>query len=181
MAILGPPPLSLENAVALAQLVVAAITVGTLVVAIFAFRFSRRQHIDALSNFEREYVAAINNFEKTLKVTYYAELDRMYFDLVAMRVGKPHLWGGPTKPAKPTKEQALEALEYEHYRFLVWNYLETVFDRCIVGKDGEPDDDLHRTWGPAFEFESRLHGKTIGAEHADCFKQDFRDYLAEER
>ena len=119
----------------LVETVAAAITALSLVVAVFALWFSRRHHVDA-----------INNFEKTLKVAYYAELDRMYFDLVAMRVGKPHLWGGSTKPT------GKQAIEYEHYRFLVWNYLETVFDRCIAERDDKQEDDLRNTWEPALKF-----------------------------
>ncbi|HYS20412.1 MAG TPA: hypothetical protein VEO73_04930, partial [Gemmatimonadales bacterium] len=64
------------------------------------------------------------SFRTTLRDSYYAELDRVYFDLLRIGMEHPDLLDFPTAP-EPSK-----AREYDAYAFMVWNFVETVFDRC---------------------------------------------------
>src|SRR5215475_12603094 len=64
------------------------------------------------------------SFRTTLRDSYYAELDRVYFDLLKLALERPYLIEFPKSP-DPEK-----AREYDAYAYMVWNFVETVFDRC---------------------------------------------------
>ena len=76
------------------------------------------------------------SFAKSVRASYYAELDRMYFDLLKMAIERPYLLeaGAASDPVRQR--------EYELYAFMIWNFLETVYDRC--GKNKQ----LTETWYP---------------------------------
>src|SRR5580698_2785997 len=78
------------------------------------------------------------SFATTLREGYYAELDRVYFELLRIGLDRPYL----RAPEPPTDEA--RAREYETYAFMVWNFLETVVDRC----DSSSDRKLRETWYP---------------------------------
>jgi hypothetical protein len=86
-------------------------------------------------------------FTTTLREGYYAELDRVYFELLKIGLERPYL-RAPTPPTEATK-----ASEYEAYAFMVWNFLETVFDRC----DSTSNRNLRETWYPVVATECALH------------------------
>jgi hypothetical protein len=87
------------------------------------------------------------SFRTTLREGYYAELDRVYFELLKLGLERPYLRTSPP-PADPGK-----ASEYEAYAFMVWNFLETVVDRC----DSTSNPSLRETWDPVVATESALH------------------------
>src|SRR5215468_8777712 len=64
------------------------------------------------------------SFRTTLRDAYYAELDREYFELLKIGLERPELvtFAASPDPAK--------AREYGAYAFMVWNFVETIFDRC---------------------------------------------------
>jgi hypothetical protein len=86
-------------------------------------------------------------FTTTLRESYYAELDRVYFDLLKIALERPHLVASPP-PADPAKEK-----EYDAYAFMVWNFIETVVDRC----EGASNKHLRETWYPIVATENMLH------------------------
>jgi hypothetical protein len=87
------------------------------------------------------------SFRTTLRDSYYAELDRVYFDLLQIGLEHPELVDFPTTP-DPTK-----AREYDAYAFMIWNFVETVFDRC----QGWSKRRLRETWYPVIAAENERH------------------------
>jgi hypothetical protein len=87
------------------------------------------------------------SFTTTLREGYYAELDRVYFELLKLGLERPYLRAS-VPPTDPTKVS-----EYEAYAFMVWNFLETVVDRC----DNTSNRGLRETWYPIVATESELH------------------------
>jgi hypothetical protein len=87
------------------------------------------------------------SFRTTLRDSYYAELDRVYFDLLQIGLEHPDLLDFPTSP-DPTK-----AREYDAYAFMIWNFVETVYDRC----QGWSKRRLRETWYPVIAAETARH------------------------
>ena len=87
------------------------------------------------------------SFTTTLRDAYYAELDRVYFELLKIGLEKPELLTYPTSP-DPAKEG-----QYGAYAFMVWNFVETIFDRC----QGWSKRRLRETWFPIIAAENALH------------------------
>ncbi|HXQ30312.1 MAG TPA: hypothetical protein VN848_13700 [Gemmatimonadales bacterium] len=87
------------------------------------------------------------SFRTTLRDSYYAELDRVYFELLKIRLERPDLTEFPEAP-NPAK-----AREYDAYAFMVWNFVETVFDRC----QGWSKRRLRETWYPVIAEENTRH------------------------
>jgi hypothetical protein len=86
-------------------------------------------------------------FRTTLRDSYYAELDRVYFDL--LRIGLEH----PELLDYPVSRDPSKAREYDAYAFMVWNFVETVFDRC----QGWSKRRLRETWYPVIAEENARH------------------------
>jgi hypothetical protein len=87
------------------------------------------------------------SFRTTLRDAYYAELDREYFELLKIGLERPELVDFAASP-DPTK-----AREYAAYAFMVWNFLETIHDRC----QGRFKHRLRDTWYPIVAAENALH------------------------
>jgi hypothetical protein len=87
------------------------------------------------------------SFTRTLRDGYYAELDRVYFELLKIALERPYLIDFPATP-DPKKQR-----EYDAYAFMVWNFVETVFDRCR----GWGKKSLRETWFPVIAAENALH------------------------
>ena len=87
------------------------------------------------------------SFKTTLRDAYYAEIDRVYFELLKIGLEKPELLSYPTSP-DPAK-----ASQYGAYAFMVWNFVETIFDRC----QGWSNRRLRETWYPIIASENALH------------------------
>ena len=92
-------------------------------------------------------------YTKSSRLEHYTELDRLYFDIVALRMAHPHL-GDPDLIRRLNLEQRTErALRYDSYALLIWNFIETIFDRC-------KQRDLLETWKPILDHEGELHCET---------------------
>jgi hypothetical protein len=87
------------------------------------------------------------SYTTTLRDSYYAEIDRVYFELLKIGLERPDLLAFPTSP------DAAKAREYDAYAFMVWNFVETVFDRC----QGWSNRRLRETWYPIIAAENALH------------------------
>jgi hypothetical protein len=107
-------------------------------------------------------------FRTTLRESYYAELDRVYFEILKIALERPYL-RAPSAPADPGKSS-----EYEAYAFMVWNFLETVVDRC----DSTSNPSLRETWYPIVAAESVLHRAWFDApDNRRKFKERFCRFI----
>ena len=110
------------------------------------------------------------SFRTTLREGNYAELDRVYFELLKIGLERPYLRAS-LPPGDPAR-----ASEYEAYAFMVWNFLETVVDRC----DATPNPSLRETWYPIVATESALHRAWFDApENRRKFKERFCRFIEE--
>jgi hypothetical protein len=87
------------------------------------------------------------SFRQTLRDAYYSELDREYFELLKIGLERPHLVTFAAAPDPAT------AREYGAYAFMVWNFVETIYDRC----QGRFKQRLRDTWYPIIAAENALH------------------------
>src|SRR5215472_1865286 len=111
------------------------------------------------------------SFTRTLRDSYYAELDRVYFELLKIAIERPYLMDFATAP-DPNKQR-----EYDAYAFMVWNFAETVFDRC----QGWWKRRLRATWYPVLEAENALHRKWFDLpENRSKFKRHFCEFIDRE-
>ena len=110
------------------------------------------------------------SFATTLREGYYAELDRLYFELLKIGLERPYLRTS-VPPAEPGK-----ASEYEAYAFMVWNFLETVVDRS----EGRSNHGLRQTWYPIVASEGALHRAWFEIpENQRKFKESFCRFIRE--
>jgi hypothetical protein len=108
------------------------------------------------------------SFTRSLRDAYYAELDRVYFELLKIGLERPELLSFPASP-DPAK-----ATEYGAYAFMVWNFVETIFDRC----QGWSKRRLRETWYPIIAAENALHrGWFDLPENRRRFKQRFVRFI----
>ncbi len=110
-------------------------------------------------------ILSIRTFRKSVRISHYGELDRMYFDLLSHRLGRRYLLQTELE-RKPEEET-----DYDVYAYMVWNFLEAVDDRC-------DDEDLRKTWYPVINTENALHRKWFDRpENAAKFKKKFREFI----
>jgi hypothetical protein len=108
------------------------------------------------------------SFTTTLRDAYYAELDRVYFELLKIGLERPELLSFPASP-DPAK-----AGQYGAYAFMVWNFLETIFDRC----QGWSKRRLRETWFPIIAAENALHREWFDVpQNRRRFKQRFVRFI----
>jgi hypothetical protein len=108
------------------------------------------------------------SFKTTLRDAYYAEIDRVYFELLKIGLEKPELLTYPGSP-DPAK-----ASQYGAYAFMVWNFVETIFDRC----QGWSKRRLRETWYPIIASENALHREWFDLpENRRRFKQRFVRFI----
>ena len=109
------------------------------------------------------------SFTTALRDSYYAELDRIYFELLKIGLERPYLVNFATIP-EPGKQQ-----EYDMYAFMVWNFLETIFDRC----QGLSRKRLRETWYPIVGAENKLHRDWFDRNRSK-FKAPFSAFIERE-
>jgi hypothetical protein len=108
------------------------------------------------------------SFTTALRDNYYAELDRVYFELLKITLERPHLL------EFPVSRDARTAREYEAYAFMVWNFIETVFDRC----QGWSKRGLRETWYPVIAEENARHRAWFDIpENRRKFKDRFARFI----
>jgi len=108
------------------------------------------------------------SFRTTLRDSYYAELDRVYFELLRIGLEHPELLDFPVAP-DPSK-----AREYDAYAFMVWNFVETVFDRC----QGWSKRRLRETWFPVIAAETARHRAWFNVpQNRRKFKEPFCRFI----
>jgi hypothetical protein len=111
------------------------------------------------------------SFTTTLRDAYYAELDRVYFELLKIGLERPELLSFSTSPPSP---DPAAARQYGAYAFMVWNFVETIFDRC----QGRSKRRLRETWYPIIAAETALHRAWFDQpENRRRFKQRFVHFI----
>ena len=111
-------------------------------------------------------VFTVLSFKRTLRVSHYTEIDRMYFDLLRCALDRPYL----IDTASARTE--IQTKEYNLYAFMVWNFLESIYDRC------ERDKRLRVTWYPVIDAENRLHRAWFDClDNRHKFKDEFRRFV----
>jgi hypothetical protein len=114
------------------------------------------------------------SFTRTLRDAYYAELDRVYFELLKIGLERPELLTYPTSPTSLASPDPAKAGQYGAYAFMVWNFLETIYDRC----QGWSKRRLRETWFPIIAAENDLHRAWFELpENRRRFKQRFVQFV----
>jgi len=118
-------------------------------------------------------IPSLRTMADSSRFEHYAELDQMYLSLLTMAVERPELRQPDRK--RRTIEQTVR---YDTYAFMMWNFLETIRDRCV------DDDRLKATWAPIIRSEGFLHGAWFGREagpdangNPPKFCLDFRNFV----
>ncbi len=111
---------------------------------------------------------SMRTYRKTMQVMHYGELDKMYFEILKEALAKPHL-------VQQNIERSTEQeVEYGIYAFIVWNFLESIYDRCML------DPALQNTWFPIIEAERTIHFPWIQqADNRTKFKAEFLRFIDE--
>lgn len=115
-------------------------------------------------------IYSMTTFKKSLATSHYSELDSMYFELLKIAIDKPHLAMGDI--ARSPEQRS----EYDIYAFMMWNFLEAIYDR---GKDGRS---LCQTWYPIIDSEMQLHQHWFDqAANTVKFKDEFVTFIQRRR
>lgn len=115
-------------------------------------------------------IYSMTSFKKSLQTSHYTELDSMYFDLLKAALKKPHL-----VDPNATRSNA-QMIEYDIYAFMVWNYLEAIYDRC------ENNKNLCNTWYPVIVAENLKHREWFdNPNNWHKFKDEFRKFIQNDR
>jgi hypothetical protein len=95
--------------------------------------------------------------------TFYATLDRTYFEIQKLIVEHPHL--SQPNPAGKTPEQIIQ---YDAFAFILWNFIEAIYDYSKQEKL------LAVTWGCVLRYEAGAHSAWFrNAENRKKFKPEF--------
>lgn len=111
---------------------------------------------------------SMRTYRKTMQIVHYGEIDKMYFEILKEALSKPHL------VRHNVIRNDEQETEYAIYAFIVWNFLESIYDRCL--QDGA----LKQTWFPIIEAERKIHLNWIQKEeNRSKFKKDFLSFIDE--
>lgn len=111
-------------------------------------------------------IVSLRRFSETLKHAHYAELDKLYFEIVKLTITDPYL-------SEPLSAKAVENRgTYDSYAFLMFNFLETIADRA------QNNVYLCQTWYPIVRHEYTLHKDWLAeANNRSRFKTTFLTFL----
>ena len=113
---------------------------------------------------------SMTTFKKSFQTTHYTDLDSMYFELLKAAMEKPYLYNSIETL---TKEQKIE---YDIYAFMVWNFLETIYDSC------KKDKVLCKTWYPIINVENMKHRVWFDDSNNKIrFKKVFLDFIQNDK
>ncbi|MEH6410019.1 MAG: hypothetical protein V7741_05800 [Hyphomonas sp.] len=189
----------------IAEVSVQLVAVILLFIAVRIAQKANKTSTDSLSNAKEELAAERREYAKAMADQRYDVLDKTYMDLVLLRVQHPDF----NEPERLyTKElSSIEMIDskrsYESYAFALFNYLETIADKCndeidaLARKKTEEAQkageivmpysdatwmpDLVETWGPILVSESWHHRHWFADSQSrvdDRFKEKFRKLVA---
>jgi len=115
----------------------------------------------------------LDSIARSSRFTHYAELDSMYFEILRLGLAEPYL-RNPGTDWRAMGDARRE--KYEIYALIVWNFIETIRDRCVE------DEELKWTWAPAMIVESRIHKAWFRdlADSGAClspYREAFRQFV----
>lgn len=114
-------------------------------------------------------IYSVRTYKQTMQIVHYGEIDRMYFEILKEALAKPYL-ANSERIRDETQSQ-----EYEIYAFIVWNFLEAIYDRCMR------DPELQKTWYPILETESDSHKEWLfSGDNQRKFKSEFLHFIENE-
>lgn len=109
---------------------------------------------------------SMRTYNKTMQIVHYGEIDKMYFEILKETLAKPHV----VRQNIVRSEE--EDVEYGIYAFIVWNFLESIYDRCTL------DNALKTTWFPIIETERTTHIEWIqNPQNRIKFKDEFLNFI----
>jgi len=109
---------------------------------------------------------SMKSYRKTMQIVHYGEIDKMYFEILKEALNKPHL------VKRDITRSEDEAVQYDIFAFIVWNFLEAIYDRCML------DSALKITWFPIIEAEYNTHREWIQKpENRAKFKPVFLSFI----
>jgi hypothetical protein len=114
---------------------------------------------------EQELAQSIGRLSTDLAERHYAELDRLHFELLRMRIVNPQL--APKAFVQTDNEDADLAEARREYGCLVWSLIESIIDYC-----DKPGRNLN-AWGPCVEYESTAYRAWLTPENLKRFEPGF--------
>lgn len=102
-------------------------------------------------------------YRESVSLSHYAELDRMYAELLSIAVEKSKL---------RNVEIELDQSAFT-YAYMVWNFIEAVHDRVF---DHNSDKKLRDTWRAVIRVEYELFGPWLEA-NSGMFKKQFVTFM----
>ncbi len=126
---------------------------------------------------------SVRALRRQLNAAYYAEIDRLYFDLTSLLLTANGLAAKCQQRPSPTSDP-----QYDAYCLMVWNFIETVFDRCcdeqgrfeISGRSWERirKVKLFATWEATIRNDGSRHLAWFQADkNQHLFKPPFREWV----
>lgn len=113
----------------------------------------------------------IHLLRRGLEDASYGELDQLYYDLLKIRIERPELADPPSPDTAKTLPPG-EAAAHQAYGCMVWNFIETVVDRC------DRSSRNFAAWGPAVEYESRQFASWLMGANRLRYSPDFDERVA---
>ncbi|MFH1518658.1 MAG: hypothetical protein ABIH17_12355, partial [Pseudomonadota bacterium] len=189
----------------IAEVSVQLVAVILLFIAVTIAQKANRTSMESLKTAQEDLAADRKEHAKAMADQRYDVLDRTYMDLVLLRVQHPDF----NEPQRLYTEElsSIEMIDskrsYESYAFALFNYLETIADKCndeidaLARKKAEEAQkageivmpfsdeawtpDLVETWGPILVSESWHHRHWFADSQSrvdDRFKDKFRKLVA---
>jgi hypothetical protein len=110
---------------------------------------------------------AIKGAGREERDTFYATLDRTYFDIQKLVIEYPHL----SQP-NPTNKTPEEVIQYDAFAYAIWNFIEAIYDYSKEEKY------LAETWGCVLQHEAAVHGLWfMRPENRKKFKAAFVEHI----
>jgi hypothetical protein len=107
-------------------------------------------------------------FKKTIDFQAYRELDSDYMAVLEVGLDHPELRDIDHINKYPAFMDINDRGKYDTFAMMVWNMLETMYDRHEIDK----------TWYPVFESKSKLHYKWLKKpENRKYFKNEFLEFI----
>jgi hypothetical protein len=101
------------------------------------------------------------------KDTFYATLDKTYFDIQQVIIDHPHV-----RDPNPHGKTADQLAQYDAFAFMTWNFVEAIYDYSQHHKP------LRETWDCILKYEAQLHGRWFNEpRNHGKFKANFREYI----
>ncbi len=140
--------------------VVGALAAGG--VSALLYRWQRNQE---KSEQDQALARSIQQISTDLAERHYAELDRLHFELLRMRIANPEL--APEAFSQPQDQDVASAVARREYGCLVWSLIESIIDYC-----DKPGRNLN-AWAPAVEYESNAYRNWLTPENLKRFEPGF--------